>query len=357
MKSTKHTKRKFIANFSCVSCFSWFNPFPLIQPILRRQTLRHINLGDVADVFGDERFDFELEVVFEHLLNLSLPVLFLLEPGILGDLFGAFFVVFVQRDFDAVGEAAAVVVDAAQAEVLGVGDGHSLGLEGEVDRTLLQHAVDIVAPGIVIEHAVDGQFKLVVQTIKHSSHAARRLARAVGEDAVVLFPKAIFIKALPDGAFFDVEDKCGVAFFAVEFDHLGFDDRRNGIAARAHTGAVDGVAPIGERDVADHRSAVFGVEMQLFADRIEQDFDIFDDRVALALLVKGVFFGTFDGVFEHVVQTTKAGGFALVKESFAAAGDEHSPHVGLSLGEIKKLPAIFAVAHFDDPLARAVADV
>ena len=42
---------------------------------------------------------------------------------------------------------------------------------------------------------------------QQSPHAPRGLARAVGEDAVVLLPKLVFIKPLPNRAFFDMQDK------------------------------------------------------------------------------------------------------------------------------------------------------
>src|SRR5262245_16120211 len=59
---------------------------PLIQKVLVVQPLRHVFLGDVADVLADEGLDFELEAVFEEGFDLALPALVLLKPGIAGDL-------------------------------------------------------------------------------------------------------------------------------------------------------------------------------------------------------------------------------------------------------------------------------
>ncbi len=70
------------------------------------QPLRHIFLRHVADVFGDQRFDFHLEAVGQHLGDFLLPALVILEPGIGGDFVGAFFVVVVQVDLHVVGQLA-----------------------------------------------------------------------------------------------------------------------------------------------------------------------------------------------------------------------------------------------------------
>jgi hypothetical protein len=44
-------------------------------------------LGDVADVLADQRFDFQLEAVFEHQVDLFLPRLLVRTRGT-GDLLG-----------------------------------------------------------------------------------------------------------------------------------------------------------------------------------------------------------------------------------------------------------------------------
>src|ERR1700694_2049547 len=67
---------------------------PSFQPILRLQPLRDVLLSDVADVLGDQRFDFHLEAVGLHLRDFPLPAPVVLEPGIGGDLVGALDVVF-----------------------------------------------------------------------------------------------------------------------------------------------------------------------------------------------------------------------------------------------------------------------
>ena len=74
-----------------------------IEPIFIGQPRGHVLFGDVADVFGGQRFDFQLEVVLEHLLDLALPIAFLGEPRILGDLSRPFAIGFVERELDVVG--------------------------------------------------------------------------------------------------------------------------------------------------------------------------------------------------------------------------------------------------------------
>ena len=61
-------RRRLLSQSSAVG-----SPRSLIEPILLRQPRRHVLLGDVADVFGDQRFDFQLEAVLEHLLDFLLP--------------------------------------------------------------------------------------------------------------------------------------------------------------------------------------------------------------------------------------------------------------------------------------------
>ena len=75
----------------------------------------------------------------------------------------------------------------------------------------LMHAVDVVPPRVVIEQAVDRQLQLVVQPVQQPPHAARRLAAAVREDAVVLLPELVLVEPLPDRVFFDVQDELGLA--------------------------------------------------------------------------------------------------------------------------------------------------
>ena len=79
------------------------------------------------------------------------------------------------------------------------------------------------------------------------------------------------------------------ASFFLNCDRFGLDDRGNVIAARSHPGTVDFVSGIDQRDGADQAPAVRRVDVQLFAQRTERDFQIFDHRVAFVLSVERLF--------------------------------------------------------------------
>ena len=203
-----------------------------IQENVFLQAGGNVLFGDVADVLADQRFDFELEAVLQHHVDFLLPRLLVREPRILRDLAGAFDVLLVELDLDAGLELASLVVVAAQAEKAGGRNRHPAGFVGQVDRSLLEDAVDVVSPRIVIEQAVDGQLQFVVQPVQHAPHAARRLAAAVSQDAVVLFPEFVLVEPPPHRVLFDVQDELGGVL--LELHDLGLDDRRNAVAARPH---------------------------------------------------------------------------------------------------------------------------
>ncbi len=80
----------------------------------------------------------------------------------------------------------------------------------------------------------------------------------------MLFPEAVFVEALPDGVFFDMEDELGFDIF--ELDDFRFADGWDGVAAGAHFGAVDFVAVVDDGDVADHGAAFFGKDVEFFTE-------------------------------------------------------------------------------------------
>ena len=152
-----------------------------------------------------------------------------------------------------------------------------------------------------------------------------------------------------------MQDEFGVALD--ELNHLRLADRRNAVAAGTHSRAIDFVAAVDERDRADHAAAVRGVDVQLLAQAVERHLQIFDDRVALALIVERLFLGPFDRVLEQVEQTSDAGRLSLVDQRLAAAGHEHRLHVALGLREIEQMAAVLGAAHLDEPLLLVVLDV
>ena len=68
----------------------------LPQPVLRFEPSRDIFLGDVADVLRNQGFHFHFEAVGEHFFDLLLPLLVFLEPGVRGNLLGAFDVAIIE---------------------------------------------------------------------------------------------------------------------------------------------------------------------------------------------------------------------------------------------------------------------
>ena len=129
---------------------------------------------------------------------------------------------------------------------------------------MLDDAIDVVSPGVAVEEAVDGEAVLFVESVEHSADASGWLTRAFGEDAVMLFPESVFVEALPDGIFFDMEDE--VCFDIFELDNFWFADGWDCVAAGAHFGAVDVVAVVDDGDVADHGAAFFGEDVEFFSE-------------------------------------------------------------------------------------------
>ena len=150
-----------------------------------------------------------LKPFLKHQFDLFLPRLLLLEPWIFGNLLGPFDIGILQVDLHARRQLAAYEILAAQSDVASIGNGHPFGFVGQIDRSLLDHAVDVVSPGIVIEQAIDGQIQFIVQAIQQASHAARRLPATVRQDTVIVSPELVFVEPAPDRIFFHMQDEFG----------------------------------------------------------------------------------------------------------------------------------------------------
>src|ERR1700722_8088594 len=144
------------------------------------------------------------------------------KPGIGGYFAGPLFVVVIEIDFDGVGQLAFVKILGANAQESGVGDRQAAGFESKGDRALLDHGIDVMPPRIAIEEADDGELEFAAEALEEPADAARGLAAAVGENAVLFFPEAVFIEAVPDRSLFDVENEIRLAFLKL-YD-IGFDD-------------------------------------------------------------------------------------------------------------------------------------
>jgi hypothetical protein len=140
--------------------------------------------------------------------------------------------------------------------------------------------------------------------------ATRRLASAVDDHAFLGFPEAIFVEALPDGAFLNQQDVLGGGFS--EFDHLRLDDAGYGPAAGAHVGEIDYVAVVDNRHRANHGALGLGVDAEFLAQGGDRDLDVFDDGITFGLLGEdqlagGLAVDCLYGDFQVVEQVTNAG--------------------------------------------------
>src|SRR5262249_56564059 len=167
----------------------------LVQPVLLLELARQVLLGQILEVLVGQGVQLVLEAAAEHALDLLLPGL-LLEPAVLEELLGPAHVLVVELDPHVARQAVAIGIGAGEADEFGLGDGHALALEGEVDRALLHHGVDVVAPGVVVHEDVDGQLVLLVEAPSETADAARGLAVAREEDAVVAAPELVLGEAV-----------------------------------------------------------------------------------------------------------------------------------------------------------------
>ena len=107
-------------------------------------------------------------------------------------------------------------------------------------------------------------------------------------------------------------------------------------------------------DISNQFPLFLGIQVKFFAEGIDQDFNIFDDRFAFALIVEGVFLGPGNRMFQFVIQSSNTGRHTLVNQVLAAVGDQHGLHVCLGLIEVEQLTAIGVFSHLDDAFARTV---
>src|SRR5882724_2317238 len=213
----------------------------LVQPVVLFELSRQVGLGQVLEVLVGQRVELVLEAAREHPLDLFLPFL-LLEPAVFRQLLGPADVLVVELDADVAREAVAVGIGAGQPDELGLGYGHALALESQIDRALLDHRVDVVAPRVVVDEDVHGQLVFLVQAAGETPHAARRLAVAGEEDAVVAAPELVLGEPVPLGALLDEQHEVRRA--APDLDVFGLDDGGNRVAALAQARAVHPVAVV-----------------------------------------------------------------------------------------------------------------
>src|SRR2546430_8087678 len=126
----------------------------------------------------------------------------ILEPWIGRDFAGPLAVIVVQLDLHIVRQLTLLIILGPDPQELGGRNGQTLRLKRKADRALLDHAVDVMPPRVAIEQADDVELGFLAESLEQTSHAARRLAAAVRENAIVFFPESIFVEAVPDRSFF-----------------------------------------------------------------------------------------------------------------------------------------------------------
>src|SRR5262245_56135972 len=166
-----------------------------VQPVLLLELPGQVRLGEIAEVLVGQRVELVLEADREHPLDLVLPGLFL-KPAVPEQLPRPAEILVVELDPDVARQAVAVGVAAGEADELGLGNGHSLALERQVDRSLLDHRVDVVPPRIVVDEHVHGKLVLLVQPPGQAPDAPGRLPVAGQEHAVVAPPELVFRQAV-----------------------------------------------------------------------------------------------------------------------------------------------------------------
>src|SRR5207253_11242231 len=112
-----------------------------------------------------------------------------------------------ELDADIAWQPVRIGIGAREPDELGLGNGHPLALEREVDRSLLDDRVDVVAPRVVVDENVNREPVLLVEAPRQAPHTARRLAVARQEDAVVSAPELVFGEPVPLGPFLHEQDE------------------------------------------------------------------------------------------------------------------------------------------------------
>ena len=102
------------------------------------------------------------------------------------------------------------------------------------------------------------------------------------QQAVMSPPELVLVETSPDGIFFNVQDKLGVAFD--ELHDFRFHDGRNAVAAGPHSGTVNRISAINKSNGPNQGAAIGRIKMHFFAQAVEQDFDVFNDRIAFSLI-------------------------------------------------------------------------
>src|SRR5215510_12888058 len=326
----------------------------LVQPVLLLELARQVLLGQVLEVLVGEGVQLILEAGPEHALDLVLPGL-LIEPAVLEELLGPAHVLVVELDPHVARQAVAIGIGAGEADELGLGDGHALALEGEVDRALLHHGVDVVTPRVVVDEDIDGKLVLLVETSGEAADPARGLAVAREEDAVVAAPELVFGEAVPLRPLLHEEDEVRRA--ALNLDVFRLHDGRHGVAALAQARAVHAVAVVVQHHGAHDAPRVLGAHVELLAQRGQGHLEVLDERIALVLAVEGILVRALHGVLGAVVDLAERRREVGALELAEGVSHQHRLHELLGHAHVEEGAGLLALAHLDDAALLIEVDV
>src|SRR4029078_3795068 len=117
----------------------------LVEPVLVLEFFRQVTLGQILKVFVGQGIKLILKTDGEHAFDFILP-LFFLKPFVLHQLFGAVDIFVVQLDADIARYSSAIRIGAREADEFRFRNRHALAFECQIDRSLLDHRIDIIAP-------------------------------------------------------------------------------------------------------------------------------------------------------------------------------------------------------------------
>ena len=102
---------------------------------------------------------------------------------------------------------------------------------------------------------------------------------------------------------------------------------------------------------------VLGAHVQLFAQRGQRDFEVFDQRIGLVLVVEGVFVRVLHRVLGAVVDLAQRGRQVGALQLGERVGHEHRLHELLGHADVEERALLLAPAHLDDAALLVEVDV
>ena len=172
------------------------------------------------------------------------------------------------------------------------------------------------------------------QALHEASHAARRLAVAGDEDAVVLLPELVLVEAVPDRVFLDEQDVLGLVL--LELDDVVLGDEGMLHPPEPMREQIDVVAGVDDRDGADHAAALAAKRCSSSRSASRATSRSSMIRIALVLLVERVLLVSPDGVLGHVERSRMLVVLPLVDQLLARLATRNVCMNFLAIETLKK---------------------